>query len=201
MECDVLKSASEAYVKLMNIEYHIVLGRKGKETDLVIAFRPENFYHLAGFHKLQKRYSFQQKTSAWILRHILDGSIELETINKDKNFPIIVSRLHALCVLESIIDEGETKFFGYDNKKITFASRIDADYLAQGKIADEEIVFSFFVKTEGMYCMNSIFIKDKYDYSLRQTQYTVLLKEKKISDKQNTLIIELYRHNKYNPGN
>lgn len=34
MDVDLLKSAAEAYKKLIGIEYHIVLGRKGKDSSL-----------------------------------------------------------------------------------------------------------------------------------------------------------------------
>lgn len=197
MEFDILKIAAEAYKKLMNIEYRIVLGRKGKEEQLNITFSPENFYHLAGFHKLKQRYSFQKKTSAWILEHILKENISIRSIGQDQNLLKIVCRLRALCMLEQLMDAQETKFYSYDIKKVTFNTKIDADYIAKGKIENESIVFSFFIKTDKKHCMKSIFFKEAYDYSFRQTQYTVLLKEKIMRDEKNITCRELYRHNKY----
>lgn len=197
MEFDILKIAAEAYKKLMNIEYRIVLGRKGKEEQLNITFSPENFYHLAGFHKLKQRYSFQKKTSAWILEHILKENITIKSIEQDQNLLKVVSRLHALCMLEQLMDAQETKFYSYDMKKVAFATKIDADYIAKGKIENESIVFSFFIKTDKKHCMKSIFFKEAYDYSFRQTQYTVLLKEKIMRNEKNITCRELYRHNKY----
>ena len=44
MEKAILKSAALAYQKLLSIEYRIVLGRKGKQKVLDIAFLPDNFY-------------------------------------------------------------------------------------------------------------------------------------------------------------
>lgn len=52
---DILLMAAQAYKNLIAVEYHIVLGRKGNTFDLNIVFMPENFYHLAGFHKLKQR--------------------------------------------------------------------------------------------------------------------------------------------------
>ena len=197
MEFDILKTAAEAYKKLMNIEYRIVLGRKGKEEQLNIIFTPENFYHLAGFHKLRQRYSFQKKTSAWILEHILEENISIRSIEQDQNWLKVVGRLRALCMLEKLMDAQDTKFYSYDMRKVTFATKIDADYLAQGRIENAPIVFSFFIKADSNYCMKSIFFKEAYDYSFRQTQYTVLLKEKITRNEKNIISRELYRHNKY----
>ena len=63
MEADILQLAARAYQKLMTVEYQVVLGRKGKAHTIEIAFRADNFYHLAGLHKLKQRYPFQQQTS------------------------------------------------------------------------------------------------------------------------------------------
>lgn len=194
---DILLMAAQAYKILIAVEYHIVLGRKGNTFDLNIVFMPENFYHLAGFHKLKQRYSFQQRTSTWILEHILNGTVTSDVIASDKNFSILEERLYSLKILEQVIDAQETKFYSYDKNRVAFATRITADYLAKGMLANEPIVFSFFVRTDKKYCMNSIFQETAYDYSTRQTQYTVLLKEKKVVSKGLVSSVELYRHNKY----
>ena len=55
MEADILQLAARAYQKLMTVEYQVVLGRKGKAHTIEIAFRADNFYHLAGLHKLKQR--------------------------------------------------------------------------------------------------------------------------------------------------
>ena len=64
----------------------MVLGRKGKTHTIEIAFRADNFYHLAGLHKLKQRYPFQQQTSKWVLDHILRGTISVSSFSKDQNF-------------------------------------------------------------------------------------------------------------------
>ena len=127
MERDLLLMAAQAYKKLTEVEYHIVLGRRGNTCNLDIVFMPENFYHLAGFHKLKQRYSFQQRTSAWILEHILNGTVTGDVIASDKNFSILEERLYALKILEQVIDAQETKFYSYDKNRVAFATRITAD--------------------------------------------------------------------------
>ena len=50
----ILENAAKAFSSLLSVSYHIVLGRKGKAIDIVIVFKSENFFHLAGLHKLKK---------------------------------------------------------------------------------------------------------------------------------------------------
>ena len=197
MDIDILQAAALAYEKLTKVEYLIVLGRKGKTTELHISFQPENFYHLAGLHKLKMRYKFQQRTSAWILDNIAKGKIPSTQIKHDENYSKILPRLSALQHLSTIIEDNDTKFYKYDPQKIFFATKIAADYLAKGIYGDDIITFSFFVKESEKLYINSIFPMEAYDYSLRQTQYTVLLKEKIEHRHDTTKKQELYRHKKY----
>ena len=53
MEKDILKSAAIAYQKLLSIEYRIVLGIKGKQKVLDIAFLPDNFYRHIMMRKME----------------------------------------------------------------------------------------------------------------------------------------------------
>ena len=200
MEKDILQAAGRAFVELTKIEYHIILGRKGHTTTLDVVFQPENFYHLAGLHKLKMRYDFQQRTSAWILSNIVKGKISARQIEQDENYIKVYARLLALMDLAAIIEDDDTKFYAYEHKKVFFATKIVADYLAKGSCNNEIITFSFFVKEADRYCVNSIFPMENYDYSMRQTQYTVLLKEKIVYIGGEKIRNELYRHKKYMNG-
>lgn len=42
----------DAYAKLLNIEYEILLGRKNQRVTLKIAFHKTDLHHLIGFHYL-----------------------------------------------------------------------------------------------------------------------------------------------------
>lgn len=146
MEADILQLAARAYQKLMTVEYQVVLGRKGKAHTIEIAFRADNFYHLAGLHKLKQRYPFQQQTSKWVLDHILRGTISMSSFSKDQNFYKVEERLHALCIFEKVLDSNQTQFFLYDRRKVSFATKIMANYLAKGHIENELILFFFSYK-------------------------------------------------------
>ncbi len=47
-----LQERAFSFKKLIDYEYKIVLGRKGKKTELVINFEKTDFPHLIGLHKL-----------------------------------------------------------------------------------------------------------------------------------------------------
>lgn len=197
MEANILQLAARAYQELMTVEYQVVLGRKGKAHTIEIAFRADNFYHLAGLHKLKQRYPFQQQTSKWVLDHILRGTISVSSFSKDQNFYKVEERLHALCIFEKVLDSNQTQFFLYDRRKVSFATKIMANYLAKGHIENELILFSFFVQNHTRYYVNSIFPEGTYDYSQKQMQFTVLAKTKIWNERSGIKKIELYRHKKY----
>lgn len=49
---DKLYECATAYQKLLNVNYKIILGRKGKLIELRICFESIHFHHLIGLHKL-----------------------------------------------------------------------------------------------------------------------------------------------------
>ena len=49
---DKFQEKALAFKKLLEYEYKIILGRKGKTTEFVIGFEKTDFPHLIGLHKL-----------------------------------------------------------------------------------------------------------------------------------------------------
>ena len=194
MEKDWLRLAADAYYRMTTMEYHIILGRRGKQYLLDIEFPPETFYHLAGLHKLKQNYPLFQNSSTRILKSIRLGHIGIDMIRGDQNFHRIKKRLVALSELEEILDKADTNFYEFNSRKMWIPTKITADYVAKGIGESDAVTFSFFVKDNKKYCMNSLFLEQKIDYTERQTQYTVLLKEKRINEGSGQRIIELYRH-------
>lgn len=191
---DWLRLAAETYRRMTAVEYHIVLGRKGKMHLLDIEFPPENFYHLAGLHKLKRSYSLFQDASARVLKKILSGEMGMDMIRDDQNFQKVEKRLMALSELEEILDKTDTQFYEFNSRKVWIPTKITADYVAKGKGQSAAVTFSFFVKDNRKYCMNSLFLEEKLDYTERQTQYTVLLKEKRIVEESGAYVLQLYKH-------
>ena len=49
---DRLQICAKAFEHLLDIKYHIIIGRKGKLTELNLFFELTEFHHLIGLHKL-----------------------------------------------------------------------------------------------------------------------------------------------------
>ena len=50
---DHLYACAKAFEHLLDFQYHIIIGRKGKSVELNILFDSTEFHHLIGLHKLQ----------------------------------------------------------------------------------------------------------------------------------------------------
>lgn len=194
---NILEQAGAAYTKLLNVRYHLVLGRKGKTTDLTIVFRAENFFHLAGLHKLKRSYPILKSQHGKILSLIKKHRLTTEMLKNDENFSLLINRLSAIAHISELIENENTRFFSYDPRKVSFGTRLKADYVAKGEFACQNIAFSFFVADDTNYCMNSIFSHSGYDYSYRQTQYTVLFKERILMTGQDSEHLTIFRYKNY----
>ena len=70
---DHLLECAEAFEQLLDVQYHIVLGRKNRLTELTLRFDPTEFHHLVGLHKLRdlrlargnREKIYFQKRFAW----------------------------------------------------------------------------------------------------------------------------------------
>ena len=50
---DKLQKCAKAFEKLLETQYRIIIGRKGKTVELVIGFSKLDFHHLMGLGKLK----------------------------------------------------------------------------------------------------------------------------------------------------
>lgn len=155
MSNDILRAAASTFLNLTNYEYHIVLGRKMKQTHLTIRFLPDNFYHLAGLQKLKSAYPFQTMAHAKVFRQILSQKITVKDISKDKAYPLIRDRLNVLAHLEAILDSNLSNVFRYDRNKIPFYSALSADYIIKGTTPQTIITFATFVKNHNIFYGNT----------------------------------------------
>ena len=194
---NILEQAGAAYAKLLNVRYHLVLGRKGKTTDLVIVFLAENFFHLSGLHKLKRSYPILKTSHNKVLSLIKKHRLTTEMLIDDENFSLLANRLSAIVHISELIEDPNTSFFSYDPRKVSFGTRLNADYMAKGEFENQNIAFSFFVADGTKYCMNSIFSRSGYDYSYRQTQYTVLFKERILVHGQESEHFTIFRYKNY----
>ena len=173
-----------AFNHLLNIQYKIILGRKGKLTEFIITFDKKDFHHLVGLHKLTD-LPYLKKDRGVIFDQVMDEKITIEMICKspffERNIEMkkygISKRIDFFKYIEAILDSNNL-IFKY-NKGNTNGSNIDAEYLFENKDY-ENILYIFIDKctnSQHRFC-RSFFPKDEKDYSKNQTRMTLVYKEK-----------------------
>ena len=172
---DPLKQAALSFRKLLNQEYDFVIGRKGVKREFRISFVESDFHHLSGLHKLTDISQVQKADRKKIFEAILSDDIKIETIQNSAFYSEIADRLEALSYLEEMLDSNDL-IFRYCPQKNPW-SRIDAEYLLEGKILEKRIFLFINGNDERKSCV-SFFPFDKTDYSTNQEKYTLLEKRK-----------------------
>ncbi len=176
IKMDQLLKCAAAYQKLLNITYRIILGRKGKLTELSLYFEPVSFHHLIGLHKL-KDLRIARANREKVFHDILSRKLTYHSISHSKYFHLIEQRLLPFSNLEQLLDQNKL-FFRYNTKLNPF-SLIEADYLLSTPYEKNDI-YIFLTKQDdtAQYLCRSFFPKEQKDYTVGQTIYTLLYKEK-----------------------
>lgn len=198
---DKLKECAVKFKYLLDIEYKMILGRKGKTTHLNLDFDPHDFYHLVGLQKLEdlpylrkdREIIFQQILNEEITYNMITKSLFFEK-NEEKNILGIRARIDGFTHIIEILDSNNI-YFKY-NSKNNKSSYIKAIYLVEYRNLNNTI-YVFADKrdySEKIYC-KSFFPKELQDYTLKQTKMTLLYKEK-INKRLNENIIQFDRFNK-----
>lgn len=102
---DLLQRCAQVFVQLLDVQYHIIAGRKGKTVEFTISFEPSDFHHLAGLHKLRDNARLQRGRRGDILRDVLGGRITLEQIQKSTFFHEMAPRLSPLVRLGAVLGQ------------------------------------------------------------------------------------------------
>ncbi|MEG1965768.1 MAG: PBECR4 domain-containing protein [Oscillospiraceae bacterium] len=173
---DKLQECAKSFEKLLDKKYHIIIGRKGKSTDIELAFETEDFHHLIGLHKLKDIEALSGKRGK-VFRDVLNGHIPLSSIEKSPYFNQIKNRIEPFSDLEKILDDNHLVF--KFNEKTNSFSLMQAEYLlaTSYKANDIYIFLDRKGKEEEFFC-RSFFPKENRDYTIGQIAYTLLFKEK-----------------------
>ena len=83
---DYLQACAKAFEHLLDTKYHIVIGRKGKLTELNLLFDPTEFHHLIGLHKLHD-LRLARGNREKIFYQILAGGISMDDLKKSLFYP------------------------------------------------------------------------------------------------------------------
>ncbi len=177
---DLLQQCAQEFERLLEIEYHITAGRKGKTVAFTISFARSDFHHLAGLHKLRDNAKIGRGRRESVFLDILEGKLSLSQIQRSTFYPEMEPRLIYLAHLEAFLDSNEL-IFRYNSKMQPF-SKIEADYLLENRVEDTS-VYLFLVRKNQIgdehHVCRTLFPKSKLDYAKGQPKYTLLRKEKR----------------------
>ncbi len=174
---DKLQRCALAFQRLINTQYEIIIGRKGKTSEIILNFSETEFVHLAGLHKLVDNDFLRTASRKKVFDYALNRKISYGTLTKSENFEFVKERIEYFEFLESMLDSNEI-IFKYNAKKIVFSS-IKASYLLQSSYNTKDI-YIFLDKlenSESHFC-RSFFPKGDKDYTAGQARYTLLYKKK-----------------------
>lgn len=174
---DKLQERAISFRKLLDYEYKIKLGRKGKITEFTLDFEDSDFYHLLGLHKLNDVLTGNIATGK-VFEDCLKGKISFKTIEKSVFFQKLGNRFEYFNRLEEMLDSNDIVFKCNTNSMRTF-SHIIADF--ELKNIYEDLTFYIFIARRPyslkQFCKS--FINDEIvDYTYGQTRMTLLYKEK-----------------------
>lgn len=174
---DKLQRCAIAFSELLNVQYNIILGRKGQLINITLGFDETHFVHLAGLHKLTDNDFFRTASRKKVFDAALSGNISYETVVKSSNFHEIKDRIEYFEFLEDMLDDNNI-IFRYNSKRNVF-SLIQADYLMQSQYNLCDVyIFIDKVKNSNTHFCRSFFPKSNKDYTAGQAKYTLLYKEK-----------------------
>lgn len=173
---DKLLECTRAFEKLLDTQYRIIIGRKGKTVEIIIRFSRLDFHHLMGLGKL-KDLRIAKQNRETVFNEILRGIITYEGITESRYLGLIQNRFEPLMSMEQLLDDNRL-VFRY-NTKLNQFSLIEADYLLSTPHEGKDI-YIFIAKNEdsGTYYCRSFFPKERTDYTKGQAIYTMLYKEK-----------------------
>lgn len=174
---DKLQERAFLFRRLLDYEYKIVLGRKGKKTELIITFEKTDFPHLIGLHKLTDVLNGNIATEK-LFDECLTGKVSYDLISQSEFFQKLGNRFEYFDKLETMLDSNDIIFKCNNNNMAAF-SRIIADF--ELKNIYEELIFYLFIEkrhySDKQYC-KSFIQENNIDYTYGQTKMTLLYKEK-----------------------
>lgn len=197
MDNEIIKCLNE-FSKLLNVEYNLIIGRKGKTTSIKLTFDKKDCFHIMGLQYISDVPELQDDRGK-VFDKILSNKINSEKIIHSVFYDSIKQRVIATSQLESILDSNDNKIFKLNSNELAKISKIKGKYLVDGNFIIES-------KLKGLYIFfdsykdgisvygRSLFPKERVDYTKRQPLNTLLYKEKIISGKKEIQLDKLYAY-------
>ncbi|MBU5424893.1 hypothetical protein KQI41_00605 [Tissierella pigra] len=173
-----LKSAALSFKNLLDIEYKIVVGRKGITTELIIEFKKENFFHLVGLQKLNDiNYPSENKEKVFDL--IIENQITESFISKSSKYEVTnIERITPFVKIEEIMDSNNL-VFKFNRSQSNWTS-VECKFILENIDSGGSIYIFIdgnYELKEKMFC-RSFFLKTQKDFTNGNTKMVLLYKEK-----------------------
>lgn len=180
---DKLQQTALAYQSVMRAQYYFEIAKKNTKHEFVLTFEKEDFFHMAGLHKLKDVTTLQiEKSKGNIYDRILDGNITLDQVVNSFFYQDIEKRLSYLGKIQELLDNNQIFFQYLENKNK--ASYIKADYLME-EGCETDVIYIFLSERSKAekgqiptMCCRSFFPMNQLDYTRNQPSYTLLKKIK-----------------------
>lgn len=189
MNNDLLKNSAIAFKKLLDKEYFIEIGRKGKSSTFKIIFEEDDFKHLSGINKLTDLPTIYKMPSNLLFKNAVSENITDKDLIPSTKFNSIKERLENLKNLEYYLNKNMA-VFKWDKSKAK-SSKITADFMLEEKSDNKKKAYFFlkeknnFFGTEKTLKITEIkkengvsFFLSSQDYPRGQVKFTLLKNEK-----------------------
>lgn len=190
----LILEAAKQWTHLLNCEYSLTIGRKGKMQELKLTFRSEDFDHLAGMQyadDVDFKLHPNEYRGAKLIPALLAGKVDGALLEKSRSWERIQDRLHVVLNLEKILDD-DFEVYRFESKKLPFYSKIKASYCIYSDLCNKGI-FLFWDGSDQYYCKSVFSFDGDNDYRKGQARWTLLHKFKTESG----IAKELFRYEKY----
>lgn len=192
---DKLKECALIFKSLLNIEYKIILGRKGIQTEFSLNFKETDFHHLVGLQKLTDT-PYAKGLGDKIFNDILNNDLTYDMISlskfffRKKNLLGVKERIDSFLNIIELLDSNDSCFKYSENRNKY--SNIKCEYILENKDLGQ-IIYTFLDKRDDSdyrFC-RSFFPKSTRDFTSGQTKMALLYKEKiNLQLNESTILID-----------
>ncbi|MFG6337448.1 MAG: hypothetical protein K1W31_03095 [Lachnospiraceae bacterium] len=180
---DKLQKTVLAYQTVMQTQYYFEIAKKNTKIEFVLTFEKEDFFHMAGLHKLKDVTTLQIEMSKGIIfDRIANGNITFDQVKNSYFYQDIEKRLSYLEKIQKLLDSNQIVFQYLESRNK--ASYIKADYLLEEGYKTDIIYIFLNERSKAekgqipIMCCRSFFPMNQLDYTRNQPSYTLLKKIK-----------------------
>ncbi len=180
---DKLQKTVLAYQTVMQTQYYFEIAKKNTKIEFVLTFEKEDFFHMAGLHKLKDVTTLQIEMSKGIIfDRIANGNITFDQVKNSYFYQDIEKRLSYLEKIQKLLDSNQIVFQYLESRNK--ASYIKADYLLEEGYKTDIIYIFLNERSKAekgqipIMCCRSFFPMNQLDYTRNQPSYTLLKKVK-----------------------